>query len=142
MKIRIPALIKLTNPRWVEKIKSRNSFRELNEKCIVKGKELNISTFSCCVVGEALNLFDNDWKKFQSERDRLDRSESEKEFHKGCQECVEFSYIFLSIIVSNSHIVKDHEYESVAIKMMERRFREFEKHLKDKHPEVIKRVSK
>lgn len=123
MKIKIPALIKKTNPKWAKKILTRDTFEELRQECEVDGRLLDISCFESCIVGETLNLFDTDYHE--------DFNGDELDMYNGCSGCVAYSRRFYDIISSNSRTQKQ---------KLEIHFKRYAEHLKSKHKSIVEQL--
>lgn len=78
----IPGLEKIM-PRWAKKIAGKEKIRQLYEICHVDGKELDISSHSNCMVGEAYNF---NWG--YSDSSKAD----------GCRKCEKISMDFMDVI--------------------------------------------
>ena len=124
MEIKIPSTLEITNPRWCKKFKDRQSWEDVNEPCMIDGKRLSIANFRCCVVGEALNLFDNDDTFFHGTDDEIT-------YHRGCKKCSELSHQICSDVEDLSYYSSSNQSE------LEETLQEFATHLEEVHPEYI-----
>lgn len=121
MKLKIPAILRITNPLWVKKFEKRRTWGAINRRCTIDGQKLDIGEYALCFVGETLNLFD---ESYEMAHDIVS-------FHRGCQICADFSNEFnhiidtltLNILYSKHHL----EIE------LER----FAEHIQENHPDYI-----
>lgn len=123
MQIKIPHIIRKTNPRWTKKLEERETWVEIRKGCVVDGKVLNIARFECCIVGEALNILDKPYN-WNSEVDNYDLY-----FNGGCQTCLDTSLRLNEII---NGLDDDSNLDN-----FERRLEDFANHLEEKHQNLI-----
>lgn len=131
MKVKIPEIIRITNPLWVEKLESRKTWYYIYEPCEVKGVKLDICKHHCCIVGEALNLQNISFNNWLSE----DKSRDILEFHKGCHTCVGFS---MGLFECVDNLLSDYGSQP----SFEKELQSFANHLEEKHPEYIEAKKK
>ena len=130
MKLKIPDTIRITNPLWVKKFETRKTWGEVNSKCVIKGVKLDINDYSCCVVGEVLDLHALNYNKFCMEYgSSLSTYELNRKFHKGCIRCYEFSMDIHSD-------VNELEYDGDGVEL-EKTLQLFAEHLEVDHPDII-----
>ena len=123
MKLKIPDTLRILAPLWVEKLETIETWDEIYTTCIVKGKELNISNYTCCIVGEALNLdSDNGYI--------VDKTM--EEFHRDCSLCYTHSRLIFNSII----------YFDVAVVQVESGLNDFVNHIEKDHPEYIEEAKK
>lgn len=138
MKIKIPDTLRITNPRWVKKLETRKTWDEINEVCKIDGKTLAIGDYQCCIVGEALNLFDVDYRDFRVnyKKDRTGDQDADNAFHRGCRECMEWSMSLFNEIEGAD------KYYDVNVESLEVKLEKFAEHLEDDHPDIIEEAKK
>lgn len=130
MKIKIPDILRITNPLWVEKLLTRETWDEVNDTCYINGKKLNIGSYECCVVGEALNLFDVDYDEFCEEYGDVALEDIGNKYHRGCEDCSRLSMTIYNKI-SSMRFNKD---DVLRVEVV---LEEFAKHLEKLHPDII-----
>jgi len=135
MKIRIPTLIQKLAPLWTKKLRLRKNFDAVSTTCVIKGVTLNLLNYGCCIVGETLNLINKKetYSSFEDRKKKLgwdnDDNKIELAYHKGCQDCLDFSGEFHSIIEWRQDMEE-----------LESELRRFAKHLKEKHKRLVNKV--
>ena len=136
MKIKIPDTIRITNPLWTEKLETRTTWDEVNQTCVVDGVELNIGSYGCCIVGEALNLHDVDYDDFCVEHVGKYYEDTSILYHNGCNDCYEYSMK----LYNNVH---KYTYKlTVDLKLFEKDLNGFAEHLEDIHPNYIRNAKR
>ena len=130
MKVKIPDTIRKTNPLWVEKIEKRNTWEEVRGVCNIKDRELNIGDYSCCIVGEALNMFDKSYYAFENKNIDTEITIRPNKYYQ-CATCSDYSCSF------NNEIINLDIYGANHLEQFEEDLENFAKHLETCHKDLI-----
>jgi len=144
----VPSCLKSISPRWATILEMYgideiingvfppdNSFIDIEDENEIYKRQrqgnvdiLDISQFSCCIVGEAHNL-----RNFKPDR----TAENPQVNEYDCHECENMSYNFYNMMVDmedDDTMYSDEDFED--------NIEVFCEHIKDKHPELIKTQEK
>lgn len=122
MKVKIPKTLQKVIPKWTKKILKRETFDELEKGCIIDDQYIDIGHYNTCMVGEARSMF-----KVKSH---------DAESYNDCSECYLYSMSFNRIITGEGWNIGS------TIENFENEMQDFDKHLREAHPEIIEQVEK